>query len=134
MRSVFDRINVTVSALVAAVLLFLIVYIAHATGTLATLTWTAPTQYVDGTTLAPSEIAFYTVTYPKGPSNVSVIVNPPATSTQITVPCGSTNFTVTVTTTAAATYPNSTSGGSNQVPYATNVQCVPKAPSNLTVS
>lgn len=48
---------------VIAFLLLAFVTLTFAAGTAANLTWTAPTTYSDGTALAPTDIAFYTVTW-----------------------------------------------------------------------
>jgi hypothetical protein len=118
--------------LAALLLAALVTSTALASGTTALLAWVAPTAYSNGITLAPTEIAYYTITYTVGPSNQSLQVLAPALSTTVVVSCASTTFTISVTTTATATYPNATSGASSGVPYASGVTCVPNAPSGFT--
>lgn len=108
--------------------------VAVGAGTTANLAWTAPTAYLDGTTLPAADIAFYTVSYTFAGQAQTKVVNAPSVTTTVPVPCGGTTFSVSITTKSTAVYPNATSGSSNQVPYASGVSCVPNAPSNLTAN
>lgn len=112
--------------------------VALAAGTTANVSWSAPTQYTDGSTLAPSDIDHFTISWAPaaGQPGVSGSQQVPATATTATVPvpCGSTGFTVTVTTTATAKYPNATSAPNSPVPYASGVTCGPKAVTGVTVN
>lgn len=101
----------------------------------ATVSWTAPTQYTDGTTLAATDIANYTVSYVTAASSTPKTVSVPAGTLTTTVAalCGTANFSVTVTTTATAVYPNATSSPGGPVPFVSSVNCVPNAPGGLTV-
>jgi hypothetical protein len=130
-------------AIVAAALVTLC-SVAFGAGTTANVSWTAPTAYVDGTALAASDIASYTVSWapatgqagPSGSLKVSPAAGSTAVPTLATVPvaCGDVTFTVTVTTTASAHYPNMTSAPSSPVPYATGAQCVPNPPTGVQVN
>lgn len=100
----------------------------------ATVSWTAPTQYTDGTALAATDIASYTVTYQTATSAVKSLTVPAGTlTTTVAALCGTANFSVTVTTTATAVYPNATSSPAGPVPFVSSVNCVPNSPSGLTV-
>ena len=115
---------------------------ALAAGTTANLSWTNPTQYVDNTALPASDIASVTITWapasgqsgPSGTLTVASIAGVPPVASTVPVPCGNTTFTVAVTTSATAHYPNLTSTPSNAVPYATGVECGPKAATGLAVN
>lgn len=113
-----------------AVLAALAIPPAEAAGTTANLSWVAPNQYVDGTALPATDIAFYTIQF----NGQTQKVTAPATTASVNVACGSTSFTVTVTTTATAKYPNTTSDPSGAVPYASGVVCRPKVVTGVTVS
>lgn len=107
---------------------------AHAAGTTANISWTAPIAYNDGppaTALPASDIAFYTVSWG---TNAGQSLQVTATSATVPVACGSANFTVTVTTTATAKYPNATSAPAGPVAYASGVTCAPKPVTGLQVS
>ncbi len=68
----------------------------------ATLTWTAPTTYEDGTAILSGEIVSYKVYYGQtasGPYTLSRVVTFPNTTTTITVPKGTWYFVSTATTT-----------------------------------
>ena len=128
-----------VSALASAIIaLTAFAPAALAAGTSANVSWTAPTQYTDSSTLPATDIASYTISWAPtsgqtGPSG-SLSVTAPALTATVPVPCGNTTFTVTVTTTATAKYPSETSAPSSAVPYATGVTCGPKAVTGVTVS
>jgi hypothetical protein len=126
------------AVLAAAATLALIAPIAAASGNTANLKWTAPTSYVDGTSLAAADLDHYTITWAPasgqaGPSG-SITVAGSLTATTVPVACGQVTFSITVTTTASALYPNATSGPSSPAPYVTGITCVPKAPAGLTAS
>lgn len=122
------RLSLTLS--IALLVALAVPPMAEAAGTTANLSWSAPTQYVDGTALPASDIAFYTVQF----NGQSQKVTAPATTASVNVACGSASFTVTVTTTATAKYPNATSDPSGAVPYASGVVCRPKVVTGVTVS
>lgn len=114
---------------------------AFGAGTSASVTWSNPTQYTDGSALPASDIAFLTISACEVNSPGTCIkqqVNPSSgtvpTSAVVPVVCGQYDFIITVTTTANATYPNATSGPSTVVPYASGVSCAPKAVTGLAVS
>lgn len=102
----------------------------------ATLSWTAPAAYSDGTPMAATDISSYTVTYQSSASAAAAVktVNVPAGTTTATVSglCSTVNFSVTVTTTSTAIYPNATSSPGGPVPFVSSVTCVPNAPANFT--
>lgn len=112
-----------------------------AAGTTANLTWTNPTQYTDATALPVGDIAYLTilaceVNAPETCITQKVTPNNGTVPTTAVVPvvCGQYDFTIKVTTTATAVYPNATSGPSNIVPYASGVNCGPKAVTGLAAS
>lgn len=99
-----------------------------AAGTTATVSWTAPTSYIDNTPLPATDIASYTVLWTGGSKTVTGL------STTVPVPCGSQTFTVIVTTTATAKYPSSTSDPSAPITYASGVTCRPNPPGAVTAN
>ena len=112
--------------------------VVFASGATANVSWTAPTQYTDGTTLPASDIGHYTITWSQnagetGPSG-SLTVAGSATTATVPVACGNTSFTLTVTTDSAAHYPNATSGPAGPVPYVSGITCAPNPPAALKVS
>lgn len=120
----------------AALFLLAITAPAFAAGTTANLTWTAPTQYTDGSPIAAGDLDHYTITWApasgqSGPSG-SITVAGNLSGSQVPVPCGGVSFTLTVTTGATAKYPNATSGPAGPVPYVTGVTCGPNPPGALT--
>jgi hypothetical protein len=137
----FDRCLLNLGKIllsIAALALGASLTIAYASGTTANLTWTAPTQYTDGSAIAAGELDHYTITWAPatgqvGPSG-SLTVAGNLTATTVPVACGQVSFTITVTTTASAKYANATSAPGGPVPYATGVTCVPKAVTGLGVS
>lgn len=119
----------------ACLFAFLTAGVAIAAGTSATVSWNAPTTYIDGTVMPASDIASYTVSWAPAAGSTGGSVSVPATAISIVVPgltCGSFTFSATVTTTATAVYPSQTSAASNAVPYATGVSCKP-SPLVITV-
>lgn len=143
---IFDRVlNACGRILLSCAAIALGFGIALAAGTSATVSWTMPTQYTDGSTLPASDIASATIAWApvagqSGPSG-SLTVTPAAGSTLVPssavvpVPCGNTSFTVAITTTATAKYANASSAQSQPpVAYATGVSCVPKAVTGVTVN
>jgi hypothetical protein len=111
---------------------------ALAAGPTATLQWSNPTTYIDGTPLPVTDIASYTITWTRpGSSVTSGTLNVTGPATTATVPglvCGNFSFTMTVTTTAAAADPNATSNPTNAAPYATAIKCIPNPVTGVTVS
>ncbi|MGH9436392.1 MAG: hypothetical protein ACRD22_00505, partial [Terriglobia bacterium] len=80
--------------------------IALAAGTTANLSWTAPTQYTDGTAIAAGELDHYTIAWSPaagsaGPSG-SLTVAGSVVNATVPVACGSTSFYINVTSTATA--------------------------------
>lgn len=121
----------------AVAMLALLAIKAYAAGTTANVSWTAPTTYTDGETLAASDLAYYTIAWSPlstggAPAGMLKVIAPAITAT-VPVPCGGENFTVSVTTSATAKYPNATSAPSGAVPYASGVACTPNPPTGLTV-
>lgn len=123
------------AGLVAALLLVLAIPLAHAAGTSATVTITAPTAYLDGEALPLADLATYTLTWAPaagqhGPSGSQTITVTAAVQTlTIPVACGSTTFDVLVTTGPGALYPTDPSGLAPAVSYSTGiVTCAPNPP------
>lgn len=85
--------------IVAVITLLLLPAVAFA-GNSAVVTWTTPTQYEDGTALAPNEILTYTVYYGTESGNYTkqVTVAPPNTSATISGLSGTYYFAATTTT------------------------------------
>lgn len=106
---------------------------AKAAGTSATVSWTHPTLYTDGTPLALTDIT-ETIVIWRRPGNATVIgsihVAAPATQTLVTgLVCGNFNVTaVTVTNSGAS------SAETAPVAYATGIVCAPNPPTNLKVT
>ncbi len=101
-------------------------------GPSATVTWTAPTQDVDGTPVGA--IDHYTVSWFRSLGTPAVGTLDVKTLTAvIPVACGSMYFTVTATTAAAATYPNTTSAPAGPVAFVSGVSCAPNPPAALAV-
>ena len=117
-------------SLIAAALL---ATVALASGTTATVTWVAPTTYTDGTSVAATDIASYTVTWTGTGSKTSgsLVVTAPALSATVPVACGSASFTVTVTASATAVYPGTSATSSPPVVYATGVTCSINPPTGV---
>lgn len=113
-------------AIIAAIAL--VKNVVHAAGPSYTISWQAPTQYIDNTALPATDIAFYTVTINGVPQKVTG-----ALQLASTVPCGNAILTVSVTTTATAKYPNAVSDPAGPVTYASGVTCKPNPPGALTV-
>jgi hypothetical protein len=113
---------------VLGVLALLSVGWVWAAGPSATVTWTAPTAYIDGTVLPASDIDHYTVT-PAGGTSITT----KTLSAVVPVACGSVAFSVTATTTATAAYPNTTSAPAGPVTYVSGVGCAPNPPDALAV-
>lgn len=115
---------------VLSILVLLSVGIVWAVTPQATVTWTAPTAYNDGTALPATAIDHYTVTW-SGPGAGSVTVK--TLTAVVPVVCGTVQFSVTATTTATAAYPNSTSAPVGPVPFVSGVSCAPNPPGALAV-
>lgn len=112
---------------------------ADAAGTSATIKWTNPSQYSDGTSLPVTDIGSYDITWTRLGSTVAVgtfhVSGGPATQTTISgLVCGGYNFTMTVTTSATALQPNSTSDPTSPASYPTGISCKPNPPTGVTVS
>lgn len=106
-------------------------------GTTANVSWTAPTQYTDGSAIKSGDLDHYTISWApasgqSGPTGSTTVAGT-ATSATVPVACGSVSFTVTVTTSSTAVYANATSGPAGPVPYATGVACAPVPPGGLAV-
>lgn len=110
----------------------------------ATVTWTAPTAYLDGAALPATDIDHYTLTWSPAGSTPPAGSTTPAGGTPgvltvkaltATVPvvCGTVQFSVTATTSATALYPNTTSSAAGPVPFASGVSCAPNPPGALAV-
>ena len=86
--------------IVTSMLLLLLPSVAFA-GTSAVISWSTPTQYEDGSTLAPSDILTYTVYYGTSSGNYTkqVTVAPPNTSVTISGLSGTYYFAASTTTT-----------------------------------
>lgn len=100
----------------------------------ATVTWTAPTAYLDGSVLPVADIDHYTLSWsPAGGSPTGGILTVKALTATVPVVCGTVQFTVTATTSATALYPNATSQATGPVPFASGVSCAPNPPGALAV-
>ena len=105
-------------------------------GPTATVSWLAPSTYVDTTPISAGELDHYTLTWTStvsgGPSGTMSL---PGSSLSVIVPfaCGSATFSLSVTTTTSAKYPGATSGASSPVVYDSKVACAPNPPSGLGV-
>lgn len=125
-----------IAALAAAVVLLVIIgtQLARAAGPSATLTWTHPVAYTDGSALPVSEIKETLITWRRPNSAVivgSVRVTAPANSRVVSgLACG--NFTFTAQTVVKTL--DIQSDESSTVIYATGVQCAPNPPSGLVAS
>jgi hypothetical protein len=108
----------------AAAFILMSVAITYASGTSATLTWTAPTQDTDGTPVGT--IDHYTVSWSRtagGP--VAGTMDVKTLTATVPVSCGSMQFSVTATASGV------TSDPAGPVAYATGVVCKPNPPSAL---
>jgi hypothetical protein len=98
----------------------------------ASVTWTAPATYVDGTPLPVGDIDHYTVSWtPVGNTAGALSVKTLAASVPIV--CGTVQISVTVTTSATAVYPNTTSTPAGPVPFVSGIACAPNPPGALAV-
>jgi hypothetical protein len=132
--SFWERHAFKILALTAVVFVAMcVVHAAQAAGTSATLTWTHPVVYTDGSTLAATEIKETIITWRRpGTSAVvgSVRVAAPANTTVVTgLTCGSFNFTA---ATVVRTN-DDTSADTAPALYATGVRCAPNPPTGLKV-
>lgn len=122
-------------SLLFALVVVALVNLAHAAGTTATVSFDPVTQYVDNSPLPATDVLKYTVKWSGGFQDAAT---PTACGSKLCVDvpvlCGNRTFTVTVTTKSTALYPNTTSGDSNSVAYASGVSCAPKAPTGVTAS
>jgi len=103
----------------------------------ATLTWTAPTAYTDGTALPAADIDHYTIGWARTATD-ALMGQQAATGLTASIPiaCGSVVFWVSASTGAAAKYPNQTSLPAGPVTYNSGIACVatkPNPPGGLTV-
>lgn len=119
----------------AGLLATLIATAAVASGSTATVAWTAPTAYSNGAALPASDIKNYTISWSRTAGG-AVVGSLTATSSPVSVPvpCDGLVFSATVTTTATALYPNATSVPSNNAPYTSGIVCTPGPPTSVTVS
>jgi hypothetical protein len=123
---------------IAALLAVSALTVTFGAGTTANVSWTPPTQYMDGSALPATDIDHYTIAWApvagqSGPSGSQTVLASASQPAVVPVACGQVTFTITATTGAAAKYPNATSGASNAVPYVTGVTCAPNPPSGLAV-
>ncbi len=106
--------------------------LALAAGSTATLTWQLPTQYIDGTALPATDIAFSTVTWVhKINGKTGTLQFATNTGTAPGLSCGDYTFSVTVTTSKTAKFPNATSSPSSSVDYDTGIICAPSPATGL---
>ncbi len=131
------------AAAIAAMVLSAAALALAGTPPIATVSWTAPTQYTDGTTLPATDLAYYTVSACEVNSPQTCIVQkampatagqPPPLTLQVPMVCGTYNFTVTATTTATAVNPNATSGPAGPVQDVSGVSCRPNPPAGVAVT
>jgi hypothetical protein len=121
-------------ALAFALVAFIGWQIARAAGASATITWTHPVAYTDGSVIAVGEIKETIITW-RRPGNSSIVgsvrVTAPANTTVVTgLACGSFSFTA---ATVVKTN-DDTSADAAPVLYATGVRCLPNPPSGLGAS
>lgn len=112
---------------------YLLVTDARAAGTIARISWTPPTTYIDGRALPAADLKEYVVLWSRsasGPFTSQVVVTAPATTVDVPgMVCGSFHFVV-----RATVVTNVTSDNSAAVVYATNVSCnTPNPPTAVTV-
>lgn len=102
----------------------------------ATVSWLAPTAYMDGSTVAAGDLDHYTITWTStgtgGPSGTLAVAG---SSLAAVVPfvCGQANFVVTVTTSTTAKYPGITSGPAGPILLDSKVVCAINPPGALAV-
>lgn len=117
-------------------LLFSAITLTLAAGGEATVSWLAPTQYVDGTAIAAGDLDHYTITWTAtgsgGPSG-SMTVTGTALASIVPFACGQANFSITVTTSTTSKYPGITSGPAGPVFLDTKVACATNPPGALAV-
>lgn len=125
------RLIVTATIIACAMVYYAV---AYAVGPSATIKWSHPTAYTDGSALALSEIKETYVAWRRPGSSAivgSVHVAAPAISIVVAgLVCGNFNF---VAVTVVKTN-NVESAEGGPVLYATGVQCAPNPPTNLEVS
>jgi hypothetical protein len=129
-RHAFKILAITVIALVA----MCVVQAAQAAGPSATLTWSHPVAYTDGSALPASEIKETVLTW-RRPNSTAIVgtvrVAAPATSRVVSgLACGNFNFTAQTIVRAN----DIQSDESSAVLYATGVQCAPNPPTGLVAS
>lgn len=127
-----DVWRLTVVVLAVFVVIFLAAK-AFAAGPTATISWTHPVMYTDGSVLALSEIKETVITWRRPGSTVNAgsvrVVSPSNTTVVSGLACG--NFNFTAVTVVKANDVQSDEGG--PVLYATGVQCAPNPPTGLKV-
>jgi len=126
------KIGWKVSALCTLLLALCVTVFAAAPD--ATVTWTAPVAYADGSDLAVGTIDHYTITWSRAAGGAvlgSLDVKAPAVTASVPVACGTMYFSATVTTGASATYPAATSDPAGPVPFVSTVSCKPNPPGGL---
>jgi hypothetical protein len=105
---------------------------ALAAGTTANLSWSFPTEYTDGSSLAVADIQ-ETVIQWRRPNSETVVgslrVTAPTAAAVATVVCNNYTFTAKIVMKDAAE-----SGETGRAAYATGIKCVPNPPSGLTVN
>jgi len=111
--------------------------LTQAAGPSATVSWTMPDKYTDGSSLPASDILSTTIQVRRPGSTTLVgamVVLAPATSTVVNgLVCGNYEFVAFVTTKSTSAQPGS-SDNTNPVAYAPGVSCKPNPPTGLTVS
>lgn len=119
---------------VLAALCIVFAPLAIPAGTSASLDWTLPVAYEDGSPLAATDLK-ETIIQWRRPNNATVVgavhVAAPATSTVVQgLNCGDFQFTAI----AVVKLNNVTSTETMEVPYSTGIQCKPNPPSGLRAS
>lgn len=130
-----DRVLIGIVALVIILIFTAGIRTAHSAGTSATVSFTHPTTYVDGSPLAVADIASVLITWRRtagGPVVGTVSVIAPATSTIVPgLVCGNYLFTgQTVMKVNASTSDETTP----PTPYSTGITCKANPPAGLQAS
>lgn len=114
------------------VLLLSVAFVWATTPPSATVTWAAPTAYLDKSVLPVEDIDHYTLSWTPAQGSSGVLTVKGLTAV-VPVVCGTVQFSVTATTGATALYPNTTSTAAGPVPFASGVSCAPNPPGALAV-
>lgn len=113
----------------------LLVRIDAATPATATVSWTAPTTYTDGSPIGATDLTQYTVSWSRTIGGTPIgtqAVKVPATSAVVPVSCGGYYFTVTATAQLTGDAP-ATSLPTTALLFNSGVTCTPNPPGGPAV-